>query len=104
MNARGIANACVMLMVGVGAQGAGALPAPRIDAQTHVLTIAEESPAATPEAPTPAGAAQEPVYIGNEPLEACMERWDPGTHMTKEAWRQSCQRIRAEREPYVKGK
>ena len=31
-----------------------------------------------------------------------MKRWDPDTHMTKGAWRQSCQRIKEERGAYVK--
>lgn len=45
--------------------------------------------------------SQDPLYLGNESLESCMKRWDPGTHMTKEAWRQTCLRVRTEREPYV---
>ncbi len=42
------------------------------------------------------------VYLGNEPIEACMKRWDPGTHMTKEAWRETCERVSKERAPYAK--
>jgi hypothetical protein len=45
--------------------------------------------------------SQDRLYLGNESLESCMKRWDPGTHMTKEAWRQTCLRVRSEREPYV---
>lgn len=104
MNARGLSIGTTLAIAGAIAQAAAALPVSRIDAQTHVLMIAETTPATTTEPPAPAEAIEEPVYLGNEPLESCMNRWDPGTHMTKEAWRQSCQRIRAEREPYVKGK
>jgi hypothetical protein len=43
-------------------------------------------------------------YIGTETLEACMARWDEGTHMTRDAWRQSCDRIQRERSPYVKSR
>jgi hypothetical protein len=45
-----------------------------------------------------------PVTLATEPIEACMAKWDPGTHMTKEAWRQTCLRIKEEREPYVQGR
>lgn len=55
---------------------------------------------ATDSAPT-SEQSQDRLYLGNESLESCMKRWDPGTHMTKEAWRQTCLRVRSEREPYV---
>ena len=103
MKARGLRIGVALTILSMIAQGAAAVPAARIDARTHVLLIAEDTPPAPAEAPTPAE-TKEPGYIGNEPLESCMDRWDAGTHMTKEAWRQSCQRIRAEREPYVNGK
>ncbi len=102
MNARGLTIGIAFLST--FAQAVAAMPVPPIDGQTHILKIAEDVPAAAPEAPTAAESTHEPAYIGNEPLKSCMKRWDPGTHMTKEAWRTSCQRIRAEREPYVKGK
>lgn len=40
-------------------------------------------------------------YLATQSMEACMNSWDPGTHMTKEAWRTSCERIKQERLPYV---
>src|SRR6478672_4305571 len=43
-------------------------------------------------------------YIGTETLDACIARWDAGTHMTRDAWRQSCERIQRERAPYVKSR
>jgi hypothetical protein len=66
-------------------------------------TLAEDAPAKDA---TDAAAADEKdrQYLGNEPLESCMNRWDPGTHMTKEAWRDSCKRITEERAPYVKNR
>jgi len=45
-----------------------------------------------------------PVTHATESVEACMAKWDSGTHMTKEAWRQSCLRIKQEREPYVRNR
>ncbi|MFA5901081.1 MAG: hypothetical protein WC829_18425 [Hyphomicrobium sp.] len=45
-----------------------------------------------------------PITHATESLESCMQKWDPGTHMTKEAWRQSCLRLRNERAPYVRDK
>jgi hypothetical protein len=32
-----------------------------------------------------------------EYLDACMKDWDPATHMTKEEWRHTCQRVANER-------
>ncbi len=46
---------------------------------------------------------EKPATYATESIEDCMRKWDPGTHMTKEAWRQTCVRIKNEREPYVKG-
>lgn len=43
-----------------------------------------------------------PGYHATETLDACMRKWDPGTHMSREAWRASCERIRNERAPLVK--
>jgi hypothetical protein len=51
-----------------------------------------------------AAETDKPVTLATEPIEACMAKWDPGTHMTKEAWRQTCLRIKEEREPYVRGR
>jgi hypothetical protein len=50
-------------------------------------------------------AAAEPdksTTLATESIEACMAKWDRGTHMTKDAWRQSCLRLKQEREPYVR--
>jgi hypothetical protein len=49
----------------------------------------------------PPAAVSAPAYIGNESLETCMQRWDADTHMTKDAWRETCKRIKKEREPYT---
>jgi hypothetical protein len=50
----------------------------------------------------PPAAVPDRAYIGNESLETCMQRWDADTHMTKDAWRKTCERIKKEREPYAK--
>ena len=61
-------------------------------------------PSNTPDAASQS-AAQEPPYThATESIEACMAKWDPGTHMSKEQWRETCQRIKDEREPYVRGR
>ena len=44
----------------------------------------------------------EETYHGSESIEDCMAHWDAGTHMTKAQWRTTCERIRAERLPYLK--
>ncbi len=43
-----------------------------------------------------------PRYLGSESIADCMANWDAGTHMTKAQWRKTCERIRAERLPYLK--
>lgn len=43
-----------------------------------------------------------PGYHATESLDACMREWDTGTHMSREAWRASCERIHNERAPLVK--
>lgn len=66
------------------------------------VAMAQEVPDnGTPNAATGSQESESQTYLGNERIESCMQRWDPGTHMTKEAWRASCERIREEREPYV---
>jgi len=47
-------------------------------------------------------AGDTPMYLGTEPLESCVSRWDPGSHMTKEAWRESCKRISDERGSFLR--
>jgi hypothetical protein len=55
-----------------------------------------------------AGAEDQPVtrgermYLGLEPLESCVSRWDPGTNMSKEEWRASCKRVADERGTYLR--
>jgi hypothetical protein len=46
----------------------------------------------------------DPSTLATESLESCMARWDAGTHMSKQAWRETCRRITSERLPYVKGR
>jgi len=41
-------------------------------------------------------------YLATEPLESCVARWDPGTHMTKDAWRETCKRVSDERSDHLK--
>jgi hypothetical protein len=41
-------------------------------------------------------------YLATEPLESCAARWDPGTHMTKDAWRETCRRVSDERSDYLR--
>jgi hypothetical protein len=44
----------------------------------------------------------QPLYLGTEPVESCIKRWDPGTHMTKSEWETACRRISEERGNYLK--
>jgi hypothetical protein len=51
----------------------------------------------------PASAEDSPTgYLATEPLESCVARWDPGTHMTKDAWRQTCKRVSDERAAHLR--
>ena len=45
---------------------------------------------------------QESGYLATEPLELCVARWDAGTHMTKDAWRETCRRVSDERSDYLR--
>jgi hypothetical protein len=95
----------VMALVTAGllCGGASGFPSRHADQSAgRTITIAEEKPADGSDASTTAEERSDRMYLGNEPLESCMKRWDPGTHMTKEEWRNSCQNITKERGPYLK--
>lgn len=96
------AYAAVLALSGA-ASAALAFPAVKTDATRPVVLAGEAATEAKPDTQPPAEEDKN-LYLGNEPLESCMKRWDPGTHMTKDAWRKSCQRITEERGPYVKGR
>ncbi len=51
MKARGLRIGVALTILGAIAQGAAALPAARIDTQTHVLLIAEDDPASRDRSP-----------------------------------------------------
>ena len=61
-------------------------------------------PSDTPDAASQSAAQDRSHTHATESIEACMAKWDPGTHMSKEQWRETCQRIKDEREPYVRGR
>jgi hypothetical protein len=61
-------------------------------------------PSDTPDAASQPAAQERPYTHATESIEACMAKWDAGTHMSKEQWRETCQRIKEEREPYVSGR
>lgn len=66
----------------------------------QIASTAEQSD--TPNASSQPATQERPNTHATEPIEACMAKWDPGTHMSKEQWRETCQRIKEEREPYVR--
>jgi hypothetical protein len=41
-------------------------------------------------------------YLANESLASCVKRWDARNHMTREAWRDTCQRISDERAGFLR--
>lgn len=92
-----------VLALGGAASIALAFPTVKGDAARPIVLAGQAATEAKPDT-QPAAEEGKNVYLGNEPLESCMKRWDPGTHMTKDAWRKSCQRITEERAPYVKGR
>lgn len=49
-----------------------------------------------------AAPSDKPVTHATESVESCMRKWDPGTHMTKASWRETCLRIKKERERFVR--
>jgi hypothetical protein len=100
MTIYGMASFIVPLALGALGMSAAALPASRLTQPTQLLLIAEDAPS-QPDAATSTEDVQE-RYLATETIESCMKSWDPGTHMSKEAWRTTCERIKAERLPYVK--
>jgi hypothetical protein len=44
---------------------------------------------------TPAEAARAAKVAANEVMAECMRLWDKGTHMTKQEWASTCQRIQS---------
>ena len=68
----------------------------------QIASAAEQS--ATPNTSSQSATQERPDTHATESVEACMAKWDPGTHMSKEQWRETCQRIKDEREPYVRGR
>ena len=99
----GMASFIAPLALGALSVSAVALPAARLVQPAQVLLIAEDAPSQAPDPATSTDAVQE-RYLATESIESCMKSWDPGTHMSKEAWRTTCERIKAERLPYVKKK
>jgi hypothetical protein len=92
-----------LLALAASSESAPASPIARIIPPGQVFLIAEDDPKQGSGATTSSENTQE-HYLATQSLETCMKNWDPGTHMTKDAWRQSCQRITEERLPYVKGR
>ncbi len=92
-----------LLAVGVcsGPVVAGPLGAPASDGR--VILVGETSPGSQAETATPDEDGQE-RSLATQTMETCINSWDPGTHMTREAWRTSCERIKQERLPYVQKK
>ncbi len=84
-----------------GSVAAAPLGAPASDGQ--LILVGETSPSPHAETATPDEGGQE-RYLATQSMETCMNSWDPGTHMTVDAWRESCKRITQERGPYVKNR
>jgi hypothetical protein len=99
----GMASFIASLALGALSVSAAALPAARLTQPAQLLLIVEDAPDQPPDAATSTEDGQE-RYLATETIESCMKSWDPGTHMSKEAWRTTCERIKAERLPYVKKK
>jgi hypothetical protein len=90
------------VLLGVCACGAYVVAGPSDAAGSggSILLVGETAPSSQTENAAPDEGAQE-RYLATQTMETCMNSWDPGTHMTKEAWRASCERIKEERLPYV---
>jgi len=105
MKAGGVAAGAALMALSAFGVNAAAWPGEHLHRTLSLTLVAEDTPTkATSDATAPSSEEKDRQYLGNEPLESCMNRWDPGTHMTKEAWRDSCKRITEERAPYVKNR
>ena len=78
MKARGLRIGVALTILGVIAQGAMALPAARIDAQTHVLLIAEDNPRSFRPKPRHRQRLKSLFTSATSRSESCMDRWDAG--------------------------
>jgi hypothetical protein len=52
--------------------------------------------------PAETDASDNEEYLATESLESCVKRWDRATHMTREAWRATCQRVSEERGSHLR--
>jgi hypothetical protein len=97
-----------LLVLGLFVEGASGFPNSSMNQQLdgrgsgQVALVAEGAPdSGTGDAASAPETRKSSEYLGAETLEACMARWDEGTHMTNSAWRQTCERVAKERAPYV---
>jgi hypothetical protein len=80
---RTLASLVVVVSAGLALVGGTAIAAETGNAGTGARDAAAEP--------------DKPTTLATESIEG-----DRGTHMTKDAWRQSCLRLKQEREPYVR--
>ena len=103
MTAYRMLNVVVLLAISAFGNSAVALPTARLMQPGQVFLIAEDVPKPESDATT-SDENMQGHTLATQALETCMKNWDPGTHMTRDEWRQSCKRITEERLPYVKGR
>ena len=67
--------------------------APGISTPTPAPPLSATVPhAAPPDSGSPTVVTEPPANASGETLADCMSFWDPGTHMSKTEWQQSCKR------------
>jgi hypothetical protein len=74
----------------------------RMEIVLLVAGLALAAPARAQDTPADPPENKQPLHLGTEPVESCVARWDPGTHMTKSEWEDTCKRISEERGEYLR--
>jgi hypothetical protein len=93
----------VLAITWVTASLAEAQPLPPVESSAPAVSVSPAIPPAAPirkgtrtaKLPTsgnPADLTATPMESPQETLADCMSYWDPGTHMSKTEWRETCKR------------
>lgn len=87
----------VLAITWVTASLAEAQPMPLVESSAPRLSVSPAIPPAPPirtgtRTADPADLTAPPTEARRETLADCMSFWDPGTHMSKTEWRETCKR------------
>jgi hypothetical protein len=102
-------------LLGFGGDGTLAQQSVSAEAPSAATPSAATPSAETPSVEAPKTGAEKPAAVGRESatdkaairqrvaewLKTCLGDWDRATHMTKQEWRKTCERVASERGNYL---